>query len=647
MGIAKKIYLPVIVLILLSLVVVSGVGYFYIQKIKDEIFSITANDLKKIFNLKIEAKKDVGITNAVAIANNYFVIKALKDNDIAFALKGLKKLSLSYKKNTKFKNVKIHIHTADVRSFLRVWKPNKRGDDLSSFRKTIVWVKNHKKALVALEVGKAGLGVRGVAPVMCDGKYLGSVEFIQGLNSVSKDLIKGHTYVLIVLKDEFLNIAKSLKNAPRIMGKYVVALKKGAYSQEFFEDIKNNRLKDIIVDKNFFTVSIPLKDFEGNVVGYAFVAKKMSELANVIDANIKSSIVQIAIFVLINILLVVMLIFIVSKVVIKPLSMLDREINSFVESLQSDKVDLNKKISVNSDDEIGHIAEHMNKFVAEFKNIIDKLVSVINDLQGASRVLNTDALELKKSIDNQNLLIDKTKNYVDTIHTNMYSTHESITKTSSNVQNTYGVLEEGTVTLNKVIENIEHFSQNEMDLVGKITSLADSSAQIKDVVSVIKDIADQTNLLALNAAIEAARAGEHGRGFAVVADEVRKLAERTQKSLGEIDGAINLIVQSVEDIKAEIVGNSQNLEEISSTTMILVDKINETMENLKITVKFTKEATKEVEEIQKRVTELSKVSDGLSNEAKTTTKVAEDLENVTQKINDTLSDLSGEIKKFD
>jgi len=646
MGIAKKIYIPLLFIVLVSIAMVGVLGYLSIKDIKNEVFKMTGGDLKKIFNLKMEAKKDVGITNAVAIANNYYVIEALKRDDVNLALRGLKRLSQAYRDNTKFKNIKIHIHTADVRSFLRLWNPKKRGDDLSGFRKTIVWVKNHKKALVALEIGKAGLGVRGVAPVIDNGKYLGSVEFIQGLNSISKDLLKKGIYVLIVMDKKFLNIAKKMKNNPVVFGNYIVALKDGAYSKEFFEDLKNRKFSDFIIDKKFFAVAVPIKDFESNIIGYGIVGKKIEDIQELISKNINSTLKQIGLFLIMNLILFAILYFLISKIILTPLQKLDKEINDFANNLRSSNVDLTRRISIVSDDEIGHIAGHINLLIDEFEKIVSKLVEVINNLYTIFMLLNKDTDEIKKSLANQSHLISKTKDVVEVVEEKISETTTSIESSSKNVKESFEVLEEGANTLNSVTLTIQDYAASEEEIVSKITSLADQTTQIKDVINVIKEIADQTNLLALNAAIEAARAGEHGRGFAVVADEVRNLAEKTQKSLSEIDAAVNIIVQGVENIKDEVLSNSENLEKITTKTSELAAQIGEITKKLNESVAITTKAKEEVLAMLRNIEELIKVSDGLVEESKVTDKVAQDLQEVVNRLNDTLNELKREIAKF-
>ncbi|MFA6191563.1 MAG: methyl-accepting chemotaxis protein [Sulfurimonas sp.] len=157
-------------------------------------------------------------------------------------------------------------------------------------------------------------------------------------------------------------------------------------------------------------------------------------------------------------------------------------------------------------------------------------------------------------------------------------TSGTLNKTISNITDT--TIIELKDMIQHTVHRIHDVSQKENEMVGNLQTLVSNANETKEILSTIGDIADQTNLLALNAAIEAARAGEHGRGFAVVADEVRKLAERTQKSLAETSATTNVLIQSISETSDTLNRNADEVNDISDEVSRISDKMDDIIHTL-------------------------------------------------------------------
>jgi len=238
MNITKKMFIPIFIIWILFVAFLAGDYYMTNTKERSKIYKKSIEKYLNFFNDEYKARKDFALTNSIMLSKNEFVVSGLLDGEREEPLKGLKKILSVFSQNTKYKHLKIHIHDDSLHSFLRVWKPKKFGDDLSSFRKTIVAVKKTKKPVVAIELGRAGMVLRGVAPVIEQGTYVGSVEIMQGFNSIVSDGNHDNLNVVILLKKQYLKIATLLKKS-KSFGNYALAVNQKNINMNFYNELKN------------------------------------------------------------------------------------------------------------------------------------------------------------------------------------------------------------------------------------------------------------------------------------------------------------------------------------------------------------------------------------------------------------------------
>lgn len=216
---------------------------------------------------------------------------------------------------------------------------------------------------------------------------------------------------------------------------------------------------------------------------------------------------------------------------------LDQVVDSLRDIAQEDG-DLTIRIRTGCEDEIGELVQWFNSFMEKLQGVIKDIVDSALPLSELAQDLNQLTDETNQTIDVQTTRANDAKRAVDTMNASVIEVAQSAAQAASSASDASNAAQQGRTVVNSTVSSIQALSNNVAETADVIQKLESDSNQVGVVLDVIKGIAEQTNLLALNAAIEAARAGEQGRGFAVVADEVRTLASRTQQSTEEIQATI-------------------------------------------------------------------------------------------------------------
>ncbi len=312
----------------------------------------------------------------------------------------------------------------------------------------------------------------------------------------------------------------------------------------------------------------------------------LSKASDSIVIGQKGALVSNIIMTVLTIVAAIFIIIILNASVIKPLNVLvDR-----VSNLTSGDGDLTKRISITSKDELGELSDHINTFIENVQRIISEVKEATDEVASGNNELAATMEELSTTFDTQTQQISDMVMSMETVKDISYGTSQNLDTNMNVLEDAATRTKAGAEQLNGVQMDMMNIKDDTVSLEQVIGELADSSNQIGEILGVINDIANQTNLLALNAAIEAARAGEAGRGFAVVADEVRKLAERTQHATGEIETIISTLQQKSNLASVEM---SKSVDSVQAG----VDNIGSTNEGFKIAVDSVMNLHREMKDV--------------------------------------------------
>jgi methyl-accepting chemotaxis protein len=403
------------------------------------------------------------------------------------------------------------------------------------------------------------------APVIIDGKFISVVilqisdksindimGFREGYGTSQEDYLVGPD--MLMRSDSFLDpkghsLQASFANPQT--GKVDTKASKAALSGKKFTEI--------VIDYNgnpVLSAYAPLKI--GDDLSWAILSE-IDEAEVLIDPNsFRNSIIITSLVVLL--IVIVIGIMVMNVTLVKPFAMLEKMTND----LASGEGDLTARLKIRTKDEIGVISEHFNTFIQKVQTTITQAKTTSNENASISEELARTSLEIGKKAEKESQVVSEVSTQGHDIQAILESAIEEAKTTKEDLDGAENMLANTNVIIKELTDEINVRSAAETELSHKLEQLSSDAQQVKEVLDVISDIAEQTNLLALNAAIEAARAGEHGRGFAVVADEVRKLAEKTQKTLSEINVTINVIVQAIIDTSGAMSQNAVEIEKLNT-----------------------------------------------------------------------------------
>ncbi|SOC13385.1 methyl-accepting chemotaxis sensory transducer [Ureibacillus xyleni] len=351
-----------------------------------------------------------------------------------------------------------------------------------------------------------------------------------------------------------------------------------------------------------------------------YLSDRADETLDVMQSEEKT-----ALTIMISVIVIASIIFallstVISKAIVNPL----KDVVDVMK--EAEKGDLTVRVNYESKDEIGRMVVSFNQLTESTRIAMEKVVNSANELAASSQQISASTEEIASG--SQQQAQDATASAA--MMAEMTNVVEDVAQNAEQAallaENTMNEAKQGGVVINDAIQGMRAIRES-------IYELSNKSEQIGEIVEVIDDIAEQTNLLALNAAIEAARAGEAGKGFAVVADEVRKLAERSSKATKEISELVNIIQENTKDSVRSVEVGSEKAEKVDSTFNDILQLVGHSASKVTEIAAANEQQTAQAEEVQQAVSSIAAVTEEISAGLQETAATAETLAEMAESLN--------------
>ncbi|SHE41123.1 methyl-accepting chemotaxis protein [Desulfofundulus australicus DSM 11792] len=513
-------------------------------------------------------------------------------------------------------------HLPPATAFLRLHMPEKFGDDLSSFRATVVEANRSKEVVAGLEEGRGGYGFRVVVPVFYRGQHVGSAEYGQGFNQALLDKWKAK------LGTEFFVYRRGDRGISLVDKSNLLAAteEKDTYPVEeslIKTCLEQGKMQVTYINGGRQAVQLlPLKDYSGATVAYAKIIINRADVLARLNATLYN---QLLIFSIIGVLILAVTYLLLQRS-LNPITVLAGEM------VRAGEGDLTVSPDCSSRDEVGRLTQ-------SFCSMIENIRSLVGQALDTASRLSASGQELSLSMQQVSAGAQETAGIADNLARVAGQLNEGVEDLEKNVHHASRSARAGEEAMERLRSQME-INQNQIsELSTVIHDLGRRSREIGRIVELIADIADQTNLLALNASIEAARAGEHGKGFSVVADEIRRLAEQSARAVTEIGVFI-------EEVQRETARGVSNVEKSVQSMGEGARLAAETGKHFMSIVQQVENIVRQVERVAGASGEVSAASQEVAAAASEQSGAVERIARAAEELSSLAAELDSRVRRF-